>query len=594
MRTFVVILVLCRCAHAFGADDAPVKIGPKSADPAAFGIGTTIADARLKFLDGKTGLLSDYSDRAVLVIAVVAPDCPVSQKYAPRLAELRKKYCDQRVACVLLNSSGDSTDTLRNALQRTGLNLPVILDADGAVARSLHAKMTTDAFVLDASRKLIYRGAIDDQYGVGYEHAAPRQNFLADAIDAALADRAVARPATLAPGCELSLPTAPAVSAQTVTYHQEISRLMQNNCQQCHHPGAAGPFPLLSYDDVKRKAGVIRRVTSTRVMPPWFADNSVGHEWANNRRLGDADLQMLLDWIDAKCPEGEAKDEPPPRKWEAGWNIGIPDAIVQIPKPVQVPAQGRLPYQFIKVATHFPEDKWVQAVELLPTNPALVHHSQVFVVTAEGKQLWEPAPTDGGRPISYFAAMVPGETALVFQEGCAKLLPKGCTLLFEIHYSPNGAAAEDQMRVGMIFAKSAPKFEVKSFDIRNGNLLIPPGEANYSQSAEYTFETRAKLLAFQPHMHLRGKAFSFELIFPDGKKEPVLSVPRYDFNWQTSYRLKEPWEIPKGARLRVTGCFDNSKNNPANPDPTQTVRGGGETTDEMMVGFGEWCALPDK
>ena len=598
---WALFVVLLNWNAALGGEEpaAPVKIGPRAADPADYGIGGAVPDLSLNFLDGAAGKLSDYYGNAALVIAIASPDCPVAKKYAPRLAEIEKTYREKRVAFLLLSCSGDPAEAVREAMQRSGMSMPVVLDEKGSVARALHAKETTDVFVLGPSRKLLYRGAIDDQYGVGYEHDAPRQNFLTDALDAVLANRAVGMPATLAPGCELALDTAPAQSDRSnqpnaVTFHRDISPLMQRNCQECHRPNSSGPFSLLSFDDVKRKSRVIRRVVSTRAMPPWFADNSIGRAWANNRRLSDSDQKMLLDWIDANCPEGDVKDEPAPRIFAAGWTIGTPDAIVQIPKPVQIPAQGRLPYQYTKVATNFTEDKWVQAVELRPTNPALVHHSQVFVITADGKEQWEPAPSDGGRPISYFAAMVPGETALVFPEGCAKLLPKGCTLMFEVHYSPNGAPAEDQIRVGMIFAKTPPAFEVKSFDIRNGNLLIPPGVANYSQSAEYTFNTPARLLAFQPHMHLRGKAFSFELTFPDGRKEPVLSVPRYDFNWQISYRLKEPWDIPKGAKLKVTGWFDNSKNNPANPDPAQTVHGGGETTDEMLVGFGEWVALPEK
>ncbi len=597
MRAFWVVLFLWCCASA--AEDGPVKIGPRVGDAAAWGIGESVADLPLKFLDGPAGKLSDYSLRAALVVATIAPDCPVSQKYLPRLAELQKKYDAQHVEFLLLNSSGDAPAMLRTALKRSGLALPVVLDDAAELAQALHAKVTTDVFVLDPGRKLVYRGAIDDQYGIGYERDAASRNYLGDALDAVLAHRAVATAATLAPGCELTFPARPAVasSGAAVTFHNTISRLMQNNCQQCHRPGGVGPFPLQSYNEVKKKANVIRRVTSTRVMPPWFADNSIGHAWANNRRLSDGDLKSLLEWIDAKCPEGEAKDAPPPRVWEKGaedWNIGTPDAIVQIPQPVKLPAQGTMPYQYIKVQTNFTEDKWVQAVELLPTNPAVVHHAQVFVVTAEGKELSDPTPTNGGRPTSYFAAMVPGETALVFPAGYAKLLPRGCSLTFEVHYVPNGAPASDQIRVGMVFARTAPKFEVKSFDIRTNNLLIKPGDANYSQSTEYTFETPARLLAFQPHMHLRGKAFSFDLILPDGRTEPVLSVPRYDFNWQTSYRLKEPWDIPKGSRLRVTGWYDNSKDNPANPDPTKTIRAGGETTDEMLVGFGEWCARTDE
>jgi hypothetical protein len=552
-------------------------------------VGQVISDLSLELIGGTKVKLSDFAENSALVVGMTSADCPISSRYAPRLVALEKAYQPKKIAFLLVNAAHDNAASMQASIERNGFKMPYVVDPGTGLASALHAKTTTEVFLLDSSRKLLYRGAIDDQYGLDYEHDQPRHEYLRDAIEATLAGKPVAVNTTAAPGCEL--PRNEGLAHSSATFHKEVVRLIQQNCQQCHRPKGGGPFSLLSYEDVLRKKNVIKRVIQTRVMPPWFADDSVGRKWENDRRLSDNQVSTIVNWIDAGCPEGNKADAPPQREWSEEWHIGKPDAIVQIPKPVKIPAEGTMPYQYIIAKTDFPEDRWVQAVELLPTNPAVVHHSQAFLILPDGTDTAGRGPEIGGRAVCYFAAMVPGDTNQIYPPGCAKLLPKGSSFNFEIHYTPNGKATEDQIRLGLIFAKEKPKQIVNSFDIRNTKLRIPPGAENYTASAELAFEKPTRLLAFQPHMHLRGKSFLFELILPDGKTEPVLSVPKYDFRWQLSYRLKEPLEIPPGSKLKVTGVYDNSANNPGNPDPTKTVLFGGETTDEMLVGFGEWCTV---
>jgi hypothetical protein len=587
----LVAIVLLSATACAAVEEAPVVAGPQVLDPAHCGIGRVVEDLNFTDAAGVAGKFSDFAAQKALVVLLTSADCPLSKKYAPTINALHFEYKNRNIAFLLLNSAHDSKDAVAGAIERNKFEMRYAVDADGSVARSLNAQTTTEVFVLDSSRRLIYRGCIDDQYGLGYEQDKPRHEYLRKSLDALLTGVRPEVTATSAPGCELALGTIEETKV-TATWHKEISRLVQKSCVDCHRTGGNAPFPLTDYENMKRKRNAVRRVVKNRSMPPWHADHMIGGPWANNRRLSDEDQALLLNWLEAGAAEGDPRDAPAPRTFTEEWQIGKPDVIVQIPNPVKIPATGRLGYQYIDVKLNFPEDRWVSAIEMRPTQPELVHHSQVFV-SFNGKLKIEQSPSNGGRPDCYFGAMVPGDTYQIFPKNSAKLLPKGASLKFEIHYVPNGVAAEDQMRVGLIFAKERPEFEVRSFDIRNSMFNIPPGADGKAVSTEYAFPKAARLLSFQPHMHLRGKSFKVEALYADGKSETVLSVPRYNFNWQTSYRPLNPIEIPGGTKIKVTGWFDNSANNPANPDPNVTVNAGAETTDEMLVCFGEWHEIPE-
>lgn len=560
------------------------------------GVGSRVADAAFTALDGREVKLSSFAEKKALVVACVSTSCPVGKRYLPTLAALEKGYAAKGVAFLFLATTKTDSDT---DLAAAGLAGTIVRDATNAGMKLLGVLSKTDCFVLDARRTLQYRGAVDDQYGLGFSLEAPKTKLLAAALDATLAGRAPEIAATEAPGCVIDLADAVAAKPGDVTYHNTISRLIAANCAECHQAGGVAPFSLSMPDEVAEHAGMIRKMVEQRLMPPWFAaPPAAGHHspWGNDRSLSEKDRSQLLQWIAAGRPAGDANDAPLPRIRESQeWAIGKPDAIFQIPEPITVKATGTMPYQTARVATSFAETKWVSAIEVLPTERDVVHHVLVFADVRGGllKRVRQRGsddlrPNDNDESGGFFAIYVPGNNTLVYPPGYAKALPAGATLRFQIHYTPSGREVKEQVRIGLKFAPSEPQFSVENAGISTHRFAIPPGDANHRVDAELRVPRDAKILAFLPHMHLRGKAWRYSLITPDGKEETMLDVPRYDFNWQLLYRYSDPKLVPAGSVIKASGWYDNSAANPANPDPTKTVKWGPQTTEEMMLGYVEY------
>ncbi|MBO93293.1 MAG: hypothetical protein CMI32_00135 [Opitutales bacterium] len=564
------------------APSTPVRQGPKPIDATAHGVGRWVPDLSFTTIDGKQGKLSDFQTKKALVVAFTGASCPLSNKFSPSLAAIEEAYGKKDVAFVFVDPIAieGAKEDLRKLAKAHGFKGPVILDEDESLAKGLGATTTTDTFVLDAARTLLYRGPVDDQYGIGYQLDAPRKHYLRDALDAHLAGKPIHSKALWAPGCELDL-NQDHSSKQNLTYHNRISRILQTHCAECHREGGVGPFALESYTDAKENAGMIRKVISEGIMPPWFAAAPPkGHPspWANDRSLPPEDKADLISWIRNGKPEGNPADAPLSNKRASEWRIGQPDVVFSLPREVPVKATGQMPYVYLRVKTDFPEDRWVEAVEVRPTAPAVVHHVLVFV-------------TEAGRfnrsQTGSLAAYVPGNTFVEFPEGVAKKLPAGATLLFQMHYTPSGKATSDRTRIGLRFAKKSPAKIIRTLPVANRRLRIPANESNHRETASRYVPTGTVVRAFMPHMHLRGKAFKYELLKQNGERETLLEVPRYDFNWQLRYELKEPRSLPSGSRIEVTGVFDNSSENPANPDPNRIVRWGDQSDEEMLIGYVE-------
>jgi hypothetical protein len=361
------------------------------------------------------------------------------------------------------------------------------------------------------------------------------------------------------------------------TYARDIAPIFQRRCQDCHRPGEVAPMSLLSYEEARPWARSIKRHVLSRGMPPWHADPAHG-KFANDPRLGEAEIKTIGDWVDAGAPEGDAADHPPAREFVDGWVIGTPDAVFTMPQEYRVPAEGTVPYQYFTIPTGFTEDRWVQAAEVRPGNRAVVHHIIVFVLEPGSRgirgNVWQ----------NHLCGTAPGEAPDVFPPGTGKRIQAGSQLLFQVHYTPNGTASSDRSQVGLIFARE-PVRPVYTRTAWNLTFRIPPGAPDHPVTASYTFSRRSTLLGLMPHMHLRGKSFRYELELPGGERETLLWVPRWDFNWQHHYILAAPRDIPAGSTIHCTARYDNSKDNPANPDPTATVRWGDQTWEEMMIGF---------
>lgn len=536
----------------------------------------------LKDIAGRDVRLTDFRDKKAIVVVFTGTECPVNNYYMPRLKELHEKYAAKGVQFLAVNSNPqDSVQDVAEHARREGLPFPVLKDADQNVAMLLKAERTPEVVVLDSRRTICYRGRIDDQFGVGFRRPQPIRRDLAIALDETLAGKPVRVARTEVAGCLIA--RSKKTASGKITYTKQIARLFQKNCQECHRPGEIGPFSLLTYRQATGWADMIQETVSSGRMPPWFADPRFGH-FANDRRLSKEDKETLLAWIKEGCPEGDEKELPAPKEWQEGWWIGKPDVVISMKEDFTVPADAGktgVPYKYFTVPTNFTEDKWIQACEARPGNRAVVHHIIAFVTEPGGT----PGPRRRGGESGYLVGIAPGEEGLILPPGMAKKIPKGASITFQMHYTPNGVQQKDRSSLGLIFSKEPPKQLVRTAAISQPLLLIPPGDGNYETKSSQKFDKETVILNFMPHMHLRGKDFEYRVKYPDGRSEVVLSVPHYDFAWQTRYVLAEPLHLPAGSTVLCKAHFDNSRNNPNNPDPTRRVTWGPQTWDEMMIGW---------
>src|SRR5438270_3600158 len=406
---------------------------------------------------------------------------------------------------------------------------------------------------------------------------------------------------TLLMGATDSKDTAPPPPGKT-TFYKDVLPILQNNCQSCHRPGEVAPMSLLTYEDARPWAAAIKLAVLTKKMPPWYADPQYGH-FSNERKLTPQQIKTLVTWVDGGAQAGDPKDAPAPLKFVEGWNIGVPDRIFEMPVPFNVPAEGAVELPFVVIpGSTFTEDTWVRAAEIRPGNRAVLHHAIAFVRPPGSQWLRDVKPgeffvmkknsgdghgeavvlsrekrsSDFGQLLVFYT---PGLQPLELTNE-AKLIKAGSDIVLQLHYAANGTAGVDKTKVGLVYAKEPPKLTSVVLAASNGGLRIPPNDDNYEVKAQVQLEDTVTLSTLQPHMHFRGKDFLYKVIYPDGKTETILSVPKYDFNWQLEYRLAEPLVLPKGTRIECTAHFDNSVNNPFNPDPSKEVRWGDQTWEE--------------
>jgi hypothetical protein len=383
------------------------------------------------------------------------------------------------------------------------------------------------------------------------------------------------------------------------TFSRDVAPLFQKHCQVCHRPGEAAPFALLDYEQARPWAKAIRAAVLQRKMPPWFADPQYGR-FSNDRSLSSEQIRTITGWVDAGAPKGNEKELPPPREFVDGWAIPKPDVLIELPSPFEIPARGTIDYQHILIPAPFKEDKWVQFAEARPGDRSRVHHIIAFI--REPGSTWlkdakpgipfvpeKPKPDDNADtselPSDFLVGYAPGQPPETFEAGKAKLIKAGSDIILQVHYTTNGTAGTDRSRVGLVFAKQPPAQRVLTMSATNGKFKIPAGDANYKVDAEFEIGADVTLHGLHPHMHGRGKDFEYRVTFPSGETRTLLRVPNYRFTWQLWYTLAQPLALPKGTRIECTAHFDNSPNNPDNPDPTKDVVWGDQSWDEMMVGF---------
>ncbi len=539
-------------------------------------LGHTIDDFRLKDFHGNAVAMSDLADHRLVVVAFLGVECPLAQLYAPRLNALAERYASRKVAFIGIDSNRqDSVRDMGNYARKFNISFPLLKDPANTVADQFKAIRTPEIFVLDRQRTVRYWGRVDNQYGVGYQRSYSTRDDLAAAIDDLLANREVQQKATPAPGCLIGRVSRTEPHGD-VTYSNQVARILQTRCVRCHRTGEVAPFELATYDEVAGWAEMIREVIHQGRMPPWSASPEFG-QFSNDPRLTDEEKRLIDDWVEHGVPEGDTSQLPPAVAPTGSWHIGEPDEVFFMAKePFDVPSEGVVDYQYYVVDPGHDEDRWIQAAEARPGNRAVVHHLITFI--------WPPdVPRSELAPQIGFA---PGMQPRVFPPGTAICLPRGAKLLFELHYTPIGTPQTDLSSVGFVYAdRETVQHHIRGGMAGNDHFEIPPEAYNHKITAQHRFERDTLLLSLMPHMHLRGKSFRYDVRYPDGTRDTLLDIPRYDFNWQLWYEFSEPRFMPRGTYLNCTARFDNSSDNPVNPDPQQTVTFGLQTDDEMMIGY---------
>ena len=535
-------------------------------------------DFRLQDHRGAWHTLDEARDRKVVVLAFIGTECPLAEAYAPRLAEVARDFEKRGVGFFAVDSNQqDGPVAIGRFAEKHGLPFPILKDIGNDLADRLGAERTPEVFVLDESRAVVYRGRIDDQYAIGVHRPSSTRHDLVDALVAVLAGRPVPVPKTDAVGCRIGRVTKPDQSG-AVTYAKQVARILQSHCVTCHRSGEIAPFSLTDYRQAAGWSSMIAEVVDDDRMPPWHASPEYG-KFVNDARLSADEKKAIRDWVAAGSPEGDPSDLPPPPQFALGWQIPRPDLVLEMPREIEIPAEGSMPYQLVEIDPNFTHDVWVRASQVRPGNTAVVHHVVVLVLPPGVEKIDEA----GG---DFLAAYAPGMPARVMPDGVAKRIPAGSKIVLQLHYTPRGTKQVDRSRVGLLFAEPAKvDKELKSGMALNLRLQIPPETRDYVSRADFRFSQSSLLLSLLPHMHLRGKSMRFVAEFPDGHTEVILDVPRYEFDWQNLYVLDRPKAMPEGTILHTEARFDNSADNPNNPDPRRAVTFGEQTWDEMHIGY---------
>lgn len=551
-------------------------------------IGRQIDGFELKDFRGETHQLSDYADSQLVVVAFLGTECPLAKLYGPRMQQLNEEFASQGVTFVAINSNRqDSITEMASHARIHNMEFPFLKDVGNHVADQFGATRTPQIFVLDEDRVIRYQGRIDGQYsfGAGVGYAAPKlqRRDLAEALEELLAGNDVSVAVTEAKGCLIGR-VREVNSESEVTYSNQIARIFQDRCVQCHREGQIAPFSMTSYEEVAGWGEMIAEVVSENRMPPWHADPQHG-AFSNDTRLSDDEQAMIFDWVANGCPEGDVANLPEPREYPESWMMPRePDQVIFFgDEAVSIKAEGVEAYRHYIVDPGFTEDKWVTWAECMPGNRQVVHHIIVFIRPPGIKSRSEDPDIRG---FGFLAGFAPGTRPVEFPAGMAKKIPAGSQLVFQMHYTPCGSPQEDLSSIGLIFTDPEEvTHQVATTATSNHAFAIPPGAFDHKVEATHKFSRDTTLLSMFPHMHVRGKAFRYEATYPDGSHEVLLDVPHYDFNWQNSFILAEPKSIPKGTEIHCTAWYDNSTDNPNNPDPTEEVRWGPQTWHEMMIGW---------
>ncbi len=585
----ILLLAVCPRSPAMPHAALPLDLRAFAATEAAGPLpGAVVPNFRLNDHLGTARELYYESSAKAVVLVFVSAGHPRALQTASALRALKARFAPGEVVVWQIDPDPAASRT-RLAAEQTLHNsdVPVLLDEAQLVAAELGATRQLETYVLAAApaARLLYRGPLDNADPAGL--AAPTVNFAADAVAEVVAGRAPARDRADLPAAALPLPLPPAPRAD---YAADVAPIVARRCVACHSTGNIAPHVYARFDDLASRANAIRASLLTRRMAPWHADSQYG-VFANDAALTPLEAAVIHTWAKAGASRGTGADPLPAAAAAAStssvWSLGQPDLVVPIPEQA-LPATGTIEYKYITVTVPVTSDRWLRAAVVRPGNKRAVHHALVFEGTLFDVLL------NGGGLGGFFAGYVPGITQTPFPAGTGKLIRQNGSITFQMHYTATGQPETDRTEIGFYFSAAPPENELQTRAASTITISIPPGAANYEREVSVTPSATRDVLLYElnPHMHYRGKRFRYEARYPDGTVEVLLNVPQYNFDWQSQYRFAVPKRLPAGTVIRASGAFDNSAQNPYNPDPRATVRFGEQTGDEMFIGYLNYAELP--
>lgn len=543
-------------------------------------VGMRVDDFQLLDHMGVAHRLFYYSDAPAIVVMTQGNGCPIVRNAVPAYRQVRDNYQEQGVKFFLLNSNlQDNKTTIAKEVADFGFDIPVLVDENQLVGESLNVTRTAEVFVIDPkSRKIVYHGPVDDRLTYQNQKAKAEFSYLSDALDAVIAGETVKISQVDAPGCIVNFPERDNKERHTnISYHDTIAPILEERCVECHQVGGIGPWAMTSYDMIKGFSPMIREVIRTDRMPPWHSDPNIG-SFLHDRSLTSNEIKTLVHWIEAGSPRGEGYDPlADPRESLPDWPLGVPDLILTVPS-FDVPATGVVDYQRPYVVNPLEEGKWLRASTVKVGSRESVHH----VLTGYLKEIPKSGQSNEVRWGASVGGYAVGAESMIAREGLGTYIPAGGAIGLQMHYTPFGREVTDTTQIGLYFYDKRPPRMLRNSVIMDFSIEIPPEKANHAETAYLEFPKDAELFYAFPHAHYRGQSSTLAIRYPDGREEMILSLPKYDFNWQRAYEFKDPIKIPAGAKLIARYTYDNSTQNAANPDPSKKIVWGDQSFEEML------------
>jgi peroxiredoxin len=562
---------------------------------ATVGLGDTLAsDYVLTGLDGRAMRLSDYPANKARLLVFFSIECPTSRIYADHLSRIHDQYGGRGITLIGVNPNFNETpDSITAFADRQDFSFPLLRDVNNRLADLLDAQSTPHAYLFDSEGVLRYRGEIDNGFG---NEAETTSRGLWDAMDALLARRTIERPETKSLGCIIRrIHTPPAdPSPDAPTFTKDVMPFLQRNCETCHHSGGIGRVSFSDYDVAAAWAPDMRDSIRAGDMPPWPARDDVS-DFAGARVLSEADSLMFEKWIAEGMPKGEEAALPTPIEYPEDWTLGTPDIVLTPREAYTVEAVGQDEYRCFVLPLSMAEDAFVRGIEILPGEKEVVHHVSIYLdESGKASALQDADPKPGyesfggiGFPVSTpLGGWAPGNSALLLPEGIGRYIPKECHVVIQIHYHKSGREVRDQSQLGIYLHKEPVKQQLVEELVTSRLLFIPANAKRHRVAGGITINEDSHVLAILPHMHLLGREIKVTAILPSGTVQPLVWIDDWQFNWQETYVYNKPIALPRGTRIDLEAFYDNTSDNPLNPNnPPKFVRWGEESSDEMCSAF---------